>query len=332
MSVLKAYRLKFLSKATLVRSYTLFGAICWACELLGKDLKNLLHGFEKGNPPFLISDPMPLAKSADRELLLFPKPVLPVMKEFRREDDICLKKDRKKIKKAKYVTFKVLKKVLEGEVLEEVDLMDKEEFKVSNNIISLADESPEFKDENALSVRNILNRINMRSENLFTEDYHLFSDRFFLLWFKDEGYEDTVEECLSIIEDNGLGANKNLGWGKVKIEPLEGFDEEFTYLSRKVMQSAKRFITLSPVIPQRGTLDFKDSYYTLEVYKSPTDNTFGGPFIWKRKVIYLKEGSVLKNPKSEGFVGRLKETKAGDFRVFQYGYEFPLEVRNYVQA
>lgn len=325
MSVLKAYRIKFLSKSTPVRSYTLFGAICWAFKLLGGDINDFIQGFEKGDPPFLISDPMPVAKEDNKEFILFPKPALPVMKEFKREDNICLKKDRKKVKKARYVTFRVLREILEGRISEELAFMDQGRFKISDKIISALEEKPKLAEKSDISVRNVLSRINMRSENLFTEEYFLYSDKYFLVWFRREGYDSLLEECFKLIEDNGLGANKNLGWGKVKIEPLKGFEEEVSYLSDKVKES-NRFLTLSPVIPKENSIDFKNSYYTIEVHKSPTDSTFGGPFIWKKKVIYIREGAVIKNSKESGFAGSLRDTEMGDFRVFQYGFEFPLSL------
>ncbi len=330
MPALKAYRLSFLSRATPVRSYTLFGAICWSFKLLGKDLNGLIDSFERGTPPFLISDPMPIAQSNNTRILLFPKPALPVSKEFKREDDIYLKKDRKKVKKATRITFEVLRDVLEGKITEEAAFLDKSKFKISEHIISTTEEEPKLTEATDTSTRNILNRISLKSENLFTEEYHLFSDRFFFIWLINEKYENTLDECFELIQDNGLGANKNIGWGKVRIEPLKGFEKEIRYLSGKV-KKASRFLTLSPVILQKDSIDFERSFYTIEPYKAPTDNTFGGPLIWKRKVIYVKEGAVLKSSKGSGFVGRLKHTDMGDFKVFQYGYEFPLEVKSDVQ-
>ena len=325
--MLKAYRLKFLSKSTSVRAYTFFGAVCWAYKLMGGDLEALLNKFRENNPPFLISSPFPIAESERSLSLVFPKPVLTISDTTEREDNVCKKINRKPIKKAKYVSFSVFTKILEGEIKNEKSLADLQEFEESKGVIVHKSDKAWFEDFTGLSVRNVINRVVVKSENLFTEDYYLFSDRWFLVKFYDETFIPVLEECFKLIEDIGLGANKNLGWGNVRIEPLEGFEEEVNYLDSRVKPSEK-FITLSPVIPKENSLDINNSTYEYETYKSPIDTTFGETFIWKRKVLYLKEGSVLRRNYNFGWVGQAKDVGADDFGVkaFQYGYEFPVAV------
>ncbi len=325
--MLSLYRLKFLSKSTPVRAYTLFGAICWIYRLIGGDLEKLLNDFKNGNPPFIISSPFPIAESSCGLSLVFPKPVLVISDEVRRDYSIYEKIRRKPIKKARYVSFSVFKRILEGEVKEERFISDPEKFEETEKVIVQRGDKACFKDFGGLSVRNVLNRVTMKSENLFTEEYHLFSDKWFLVKFYDNGFKPMLEECFKLIEDTGLGANKNLGWGNVKIEPLEGFDKEMEYLEKKVNRSEK-FITLSPVIPKNETIDIDNSTYEYEIYKSPIDTTFGEALIWKRKVLYLNEGSVLKRRGDDEWVGCVKDVGAGDIgiKAYQYGYEFPVAV------
>lgn len=325
--MLKAYRLKFLSKSTPVRAYTIFGALCWAYRLEGKDLENLLKGFKEGNPPFLVSTPFPIAESKHGYSLIFPKPTMEISKEFSRDDYICGKINRKPLKKAKYVSFGVFKEIIEGKIHQEKDLANTDKYMESGGVIVHAGDKADFKDHEDLSVRNILNRITMKSENLFTERYYLFSDRWFLVKFYDESYVSILEECFKLIEDIGLGANKNLGWGRVKIEPLKGFDEEINYLEGKVKPSA-RFISLSPVIPYKDSLNIDESTYEYEIYKSPVDTTLGATFIWKKKVLYLKEGALLQKKQNRKWTGCLKNVGSEELKVtaYQYGYEFPVAV------
>jgi CRISPR-associated protein Csm4 len=163
----------------------------------------------------------------------------------------------------------------------------------------------------------------MRSENLFTEEVYIYSDKVFFIKFFDREKEKIVKLCFEIIEDMGLGANKNLGWGCIKIRDVtNNFLEEITFLSKKLKHSA-RFMTLSPVLPRRDSLDLRRSYYRTETYKSPVDTTFGGGFIWKKKTLYLSEGSTLM-PSKEGWTGELREVGTEDIKAFQYGYEFPI--------
>ncbi len=327
--MLKAYRLKFLSKSTPIRAYTLFGAICWTYRLAGGDLGDFLKGFSEGNPTFLISSPLPIAEGENRYSLVFPKPTLVISNEFRREDDVCAKINRKPLKKAKYISFGVFKEIVEGKITQEKDLADTRKYEETGGVIVHASDKVCFEDKEDISVRNILNRITMESENLFTEKYHIFSDRWFLIKYYDESYKPIIEECFKLIEDTGLGANKNLGWGSVKIEPLKGFEKEVEYLEGKVKPS-DRFISLSPLIPRRDSIDLEDSTYEYEIYKSPVDTTFGGPFIWKRKVLYLKEGAFITKRENQTWVGQVKDVgaKEGDLEVkaYQYGYEFPVAV------
>ncbi len=326
--MLKAYRLKFLSKSTPVRAYTLFGAICWAYRLMGEDLEKLLDNFKNGNPPFIISSPFPIAESKRGFSLVFPKPVLVISEKAEKDDRLCEKINRKPIKKARYVSFSVFRRIVEGEIKKEKALVNTKMFKETGKVIVQEGDIACFEDFGGLSVRNVLNRITMKSDNLFTEEYYMFSDRWFLVKFYNSDIKPVLEECFKLIEDTGLGANKNLGWGSVKIEPLQGFDEELEYLDSKVIKNAEKIITLSPVIPQKESLNIDDSTYEYEIYKSPIDTTFGETLIWKKKVLYLKEGSVLKKKENSKWIGCIKDVGAKDLGIeaYQYGYEFPIAV------
>jgi hypothetical protein len=61
--MLKAYKITYLSPTSSVRSFTIFGAICWSCKLIhGEEkLKEFLSEF-KENPKFLISSAFPYVK------------------------------------------------------------------------------------------------------------------------------------------------------------------------------------------------------------------------------------------------------------------------------
>ncbi len=338
--MLKLYRIRFLSPATPVRSYTLFGAICWAYRLIGWDVEELCGRFEH-KPPFLISSPFPIVAvevedekgSGVKEIPLLPKPILPIANSFKREDDLCLKVKRKPIKKAEYVTPQALKKLIGHSELEERAFY-KSDYEIpekgKSNFIALKEEGIKrvpSKTRSDISVRNVLNRETMRSENLFTEILNYYPDMWFLVKYFDEGILSKVETCIKLVEDNGLGANKNIGWGNVEIEDsTELFSEFINFIeNRLVMENNNLFMTLSPMLPTEGSMDFSTSYYRVEPYKAPVDTTFGERFIWKKKVLYITEGSTIK-PTSDKFVGHLKDVSALNVKAYQYGLEFPISL------
>jgi len=152
--MLKLYSLKFLSKSTPVRAYTLFGALCWAYRLMGGDIEKLLKGFKEGNPPFLISSPFPIAGSESGHSLVFPKPILPVSEEFERNDEICTKINRKPLKKARYVSFGVFMDIVEGRIREEKALA--EGFEETNGVVVHKSDKALFEDFKGLSVRGLI--------------------------------------------------------------------------------------------------------------------------------------------------------------------------------
>jgi len=336
--MLKLYRIKFLSPATPIRAYTLFGAICWAYSLAGWDVEELCKRFE-ADPPFLISSPFPIVaietkgENQLKEIPLLPKPILPIVNNFRREDDFCLKIKRKSIKKALYITPKALNKLMEFKVLEE-RIFYKSDFEIPEegkaNFIALEEENIErvlSKIKTDISVRNVLNRQTMRSENLFTETLSYYPDMWFAIKYIDENIKESIEICIRLIEDNGLGANKNIGWGSVKIEDTaEQFSKFVKFLESKLaVRGGKLFMTLSPMLPVKNSMDFSNSYYKVEPYKAPVDTTFGETFIWKKKVLYLTEGSTIR-PTSNKFVGHLKDVSALNVKAYQYGLEFPISL------
>lgn len=336
--MLRLYRIRFLSRATPIRAYTLFGAICWSYRLMGWDVEELCKRFEN-NPPFLISSPFPIVavevegekRNKVKELPLLPKPILPIANSFRREDNLCLKVNRKPVKKAEYITPEALKKLIESKELEErtfykSDFEMPEESKAK--FIALKEEKIGrvlFKTKGSMSVRNMLNRETMKSEQLLTENFYYYPDMYFLIKYLDKEIESQIKACIELIEDNGLGANKNIGWGSVKIEEsTNSFKTFLDFIDRRlVVNNDELFMTLSPMLPTKGSIEFSYSYYKVEPYKAPVDTTFGENFIWKRKVLYLTEGSTIK-PTGDRFVGCIKTVSTLNVRAYQYGFEFPI--------
>lgn len=305
--MLKAYRIKHLSPHTEIRSYTLFGAFCWGYSFLkGKrNLKNFLEDFYE-KPKFLISSPFPFIN----EEPVFPKPLL----KLESEENISLieKLKRKPYKKAPFISRSVLEDIIKGEAKTQNDLMKK--YKVENSIIIKENENiGKYESKSVLTIHNQINRIKNISENLYFEKGKLLGqDSFFLVKFFDESFINEFEKILKIVEDFGLGGNKNIGWGKVKIDSL---NKDFSFLENR---KSNFFITLSPIIPAENIIPEK-SLYNFITFKSFTDGTFG-KFKTKNKILYIEEGSILCKSENSDFVGVVKSL--GD--VYQYGLGFPI--------
>ena len=346
--MLKVYTINFLSIASPIRAYTLFGSFCWAYRLAygEKELTKFLEEFRE-SPKFLISSPFPIGKYCEKndenedenickenikETFLFPKPILPLKTECKIPDVpkdgkeylekyICKKRERKSYKKAQFITEDVLKDFINGKINEEATFIEEEKYKVSNKIIYKSSKELKFvfDTKSTLLTKNVINRITLTSENLYTEEGNFYDTQFFLVKFYDNSFIKTFETLLKIIENLGIGKNKNIGWGKVKIKELNAL----SWLD-KYIDNSGNFITLSPVIPTKN-ISIYDSFYEFETYKAPVENTFHS-FLLKQKVIYLKEGSVIKSA-NNNYKGQLKQV-VKEPEVFQYGYEFPLKVKS----
>ena len=343
--MLKVYTINFLSISSPIRAYTIFGSLCWAYKLAygGEKLTRFLEEFRK-NPKFLISSPFPVVKYCEdynekenindiKETFLFPKPILPLKIKCEIPDIpkdrekyleyICKKRERKNYKKARFITEDVLKDFIDGGINEEAKFIEEEKYKVfGKKIIYKSSKELKFLSDIKLTLltKNVINRITSTSENLYTEEGTFYDPQFFLVKFYDNVFIKTFETLLKIIENLGIGKNKNIGWGKIEIKKINALDWLYRYID-----NSGYFMTLSSIIPSKEkNIDIPRSFYEFETYKSPTENTFN-PFLLKQKVIYLKEGSIIKSV-NNNYKGQLKQV-AKNPTIYQYGLEFPIKVK-----
>jgi CRISPR-associated protein Csm4 len=306
--MLKAYKITYLSPASPVRSFTIFGAICWSYKLIhGEEkLKEFLSEFTE-NQKFLISSAFPYVKNK----FLFPKPILPIKGD---STDFKVKIQRKDYKKARFITLEVLKEVIEGSIRYEEDFV---KFKSSSGIIQSENDDLKIEQKRHTQIRNTINRITNASENLFSieSDFKVY-DEYFLVYFIDAGFENEFQRLIKLAEEIGFGGKKSIGWGRVEISNLDPEP-----LKELIDLNADKFITLSPIIPTER-MNPGESYYDIETFKSYTENTFEEEKL-KKKVLYIKEGSVLRK-KDTIMSGQLKEVENG---IYQYGLEFPIGVK-----
>ncbi len=293
-------------------SYTLFGAISWAYNILyGEDiLKEVLDNFEKGHPLFLISSIFP----REQDKYFFPKPNL--KSERTEKTDI----DYKKLKKIKFVDFETLKQVLDGKITNELELHNYLNEKAEENISLLKKDAIPH-----ASIDRIFGTTE-GSGGLFFEEIVALQEGYFFIAVENESIKNELKTIFNLLEDIGLGGNRSIGYGRVKFGEFKEFSEIEKYFKNRT----DKFITLAPVIPEKETYDLQKSYYDYFTFRGAIDNNYGFKDIdiWKDKVLYLSEGSTLNVKNKKSFYGQFYEAKnINGTKIYQYGFAFPLYIQ-----
>lgn len=291
-------------------SYTLFGAICWGIRILfgERTLEDVLEEF-KFDPPFLISSPVLRV----RETFYFPKPSLPggyvdvhTYTEY---------KAIKKVKKARYITQETFKRILDGRITSREELSkelenNKERLYIEQNLPHAS-----------------INRITWTTTGgeLYNEPVYYFGVPFsvFIL-LRNRDRLNLIESALRWVP---LGGNKSTGMGFAEVS----ISEEEGWLKEYVVSKTKRFISLSPHFYD-GSFDLENSYYEPYPFMGSVENFYGRitSSVWKKRVLYIGKGSNISIFDQKDFYGSLKvayEDKNTGKRIYQYGFAFPLYVR-----
>ena len=293
-------------------SYTIFGAISWGYKILygGEKLKSLLGRFSNGNPPFIISSILPIYQ----DKYFFPKPNLKAERE--KNSDI----DYKKLKKLSFVDIEILEKVLEGKIKTELELhKELNQKKLPKISISERDSVPHA------SIDRIFNTTE-GSGGLYFEEVVAIGRGFILIVVENETVKKEIETVFKLLQDIGLGGNRSIGFGRV----FFGSFEEFPQLEKYFLNQTDKFLTLSPIIPEPNTYSLFESFYEYFTFRGAIDNNydFKKVDIWKDKVVYLKEGSMLKTKVKKNFYGLFYKAKdINGTKVYQYGLGFPLYIQ-----
>ncbi len=291
-------------------SYTLFGAISWGYLLLyGEDkLNKLLSRFRNKDVPFLISSLLP----RENDKYYFPKPNLRAKREKKSSADY------KRLKKIRYIELSIFKDVLDGKIKNELELNKELE---KQNQISLFDKT-------AIPHASIdrIRGTTKETEGFYFEEVVSLKEGYILFLFFDETVKKEIRAVLNLLQDIGLGGNRSIGYGKV----IFGEFQEFKDLEAYLFNRSDRFITLSPLIPEKEIYDLSDSYYEYFTFRGAVDNNYGfkNVDIWKDKVIYLKEGSTLKVKNGKDVYGQFYKAKEINGKeIYQYGLAFPLFIQ-----
>ncbi|SNR62962.1 type III-A CRISPR-associated RAMP protein Csm4 [Desulfurobacterium atlanticum] len=300
-------------------SYTLFSAICWGLKFLYGDdyVKELVNMVSSSK--FFISSLMPV--DIEKKKFFYFKPELEPVIE--RETDPEKRSERrtmqKKFKKKKFIDFLSLKKILDGVIKTELELMNFLVDENGNETFYISLEFPHVS----------IDRFSMTAkEGLFFYESAVFIESGYFIVFAEEEILNAVEKSLTLLKDWGIGGNRNIGYGAFNFEILK--DEELNILSDyfiRYFNGATSFITLSPVIPT-SNIDFSKSMYSLYTFKGAAEYDFQKDVLWKRKVFYMKEGAVIKRKKTDETAGAILDVSPEpSVSIFQYGLEFPLCLR-----
>lgn len=341
---------------SLPTSDTIFGAICWGIrQLYGEgELKLLLEKFSVDKRKFVVSSAFPVLITPKGNVYLYSKPILPdpkveemekmaedyegkILEDFKGNSNIenrtqlskkVLVGKYKKFKKVEYVSETLFKRLISGNSMAEL-------FKqYLNNKIKVKDEmllvtSDEYFKEKIFSsrvkIRNKIDRLALSTalagELYYEKEIYLNSTLaklYFLIMTEDIDFFSPVFRWLS---DTGIGGNRTVGKGHYDIKKSEG---EISLLS---IEDSNVFITLSRYLPEDGEINWEEeNYYELLPYQSRFDTMFfkGGEFL-KKRIIYLKEGSVLSFREKKEYYGRFLEVaKFQDNNIYQNGLSFPI--------
>ncbi|WP_456393653.1 type III-A CRISPR-associated RAMP protein Csm4 [Persephonella sp.] len=293
-------------------SYTIFGAICWGYLLLyGEEkLNRLINQFVEGNIPFLLSSIFPRKGKS----YFFPKPNLKAIREENGEIDY------KKLKRIKYIDIETLKKVLNGQIKTESEL-HKEINNKSLSEISVAqgDSIPHASIDRFSSTTS-------GEGGLYFEDAVAVNESFFLIAIIDNEIMRSLKAVFNLLQDIGIGGNRSIGYGRVVFGDIEPFPE----LEKYIKDQTNKFITIAPIIPEENTYKLSDSYWDYFTFQGAIDNNyaFKNVDIWKEKVFYIKEGSVMTVSDPKSFYGSFYPAKEINGRkIYQYGLAFPLFIQ-----
>jgi len=325
----------------MVRSDTLFGAICWGYRnLFGEDeLITLLEKFDSGTPPFILSSCFPWLTDGEKRVYFFPKPLAEDKFMDMTRDEVAA---YSKIKKLKYVPEEIFRLLIEGKIGDikakrtKIKRGQKWVFDIHGgryiieNDIAIPEGAVNEKRIGRLHKvkevpRNSINRLTMATDdNLFFREEMFFNENagFFFLIKGSNGELSKIKAAVRYVEDRGIGGEISVGKGHIEIidfEDFEGFKEE-----------GSNFVTLSLYCPQKDELsDFNGSnvWYEPVVRKGKIENAFvRGVKPWKDKVLMFAEGSTFPST-GRAYYGCCPIVKKTPHHVRQYGYAFPVQMK-----
>jgi CRISPR-associated protein Csm4 len=322
---------------------TLFSALCLTLLELNEDLSQFLDRFPRqrfdqgrpgvmasGIPPFRLASAFPFWASAKGEhVFFFPKPFLPLLRPSAAAD----LRQAKALKRIQFVSQPLFEAWLAGEKLE----FDAGHL-IQGGKIWLTPAERQRIDADTLWVEETRPHVTVDrrsgASQVFAVGQVRFAPRaglFFLVAYRDEGWQPRLEKALRALGDSGIGGERSTGRGQFRLEIVEPF-------ALKAPSEANAFTTLSLYWPpeqevQAGILE--GAAYGLSMRRgwiaSPQ-----GMNLRRRGVRMLSEGSVFPRPPQ----GALVDVKPLDpeevpnvpHDVWRYGLAFPWPCRRHMEG
>ncbi|NPA14326.1 MAG: hypothetical protein GXN97_03990 [Aquificae bacterium] len=262
----------------------------------------------------------------------------------------------KQFKKIRYLPWEIFKKILVGEIKTEKDLLKglagyllKREIKTDEELLEeknlqkllecYVKKSPKLVETDA-TVKTAIHRLTATAAEgqLFNETIRISPKFNILVAVYNKKWWEKAKKALRVVK---LGGNKTVGYGRFTFEEVP--DNLLREIKPFVENTTHTAITLSPTFYEEN-IDIEESFYEPYVKRPAVDKTYGyfdANFIrlpvWKNILLYLKEGAYLKLKQPKPFIGCLKpaleyppENKSSEGEkivIYQYGYGFPLFVR-----
>jgi CRISPR-associated protein Csm4 len=337
---MKMYQIKLVPLSSIFQCFptsdTLFGAICWGIKRIYGEttLCEILNDFPK-KPKFVISSSFPYLEGNKSSITFFPKPVFTGVKisdinEISGND----KKSKvdiigryKKFKTVEYVSGSVFNEILDG--FSEKFLFKRflnEEYVISSGILMEREKLEEcFNSSNViysieLVQKNSIDRLRMSTgeigQTFYQQEY--YTSNSFRLHFLIKTEElNFFMPVFRYLEDKGIGGNRSTGKGRYKIEVIgeikigDDSSSKFVTLSRYIMDMDEAEPISYEIFPIRSKVD--------------SEAEFKGEDVWKSRVMYIKEGSIIEAKQKKEFYGKIPIVKEIDGKkIYQNGIAFPV--------
>ena len=321
---------------TYVPADTLFSAICqtWATFYGTESLTDFLSKYNEDGTvlPFTLTSAFPFAQ----DVYHFPKPLT-----FRGSEDTS-EKGKKEIKRVQFVSDNIFRSIIAGNTSdfadapfingEKVWISCEEEARQKAAVskrLNVAEEK--LKDDDLIIWKpDTRARVTIGSQNAGSQIWHVETVQFNTdcgLWFAAEFDSDEtrekIETLLRVLGDNGIGGERNAGYGMFK------FSNENT-IDLPTAEAGNPFVTLSPICPksheQLSVLLNGDVAYAINPLTGWVSTT--GSASRRKQVNMFTEGSVL-NAGEEQRIGSLVDLSPNGYAhpVYRYGYAWQVGIK-----
>ena len=303
---------------TYISADTLFSAICqmWTTFYDTASLTDFLNPYtaENGSLPFTLTSAFPFA----HDIYLFPKPLI-------------FKSTSKKNKRVQFVSRSLFENIITGNP-PTFNEKDEKNVITGEKVWVNSEEKKQLKKamDEKLNVWETTTRPRVSIDRQTEESsiWHVETVQFNKccgLWFAvnydSDETKQKIETLLRVLGDNGIGGERNAGYGLFDFTPAE--------LDIPTAEDSTQFVTLSPICPKSSEqlehLLKGDIAYNL----NPLTGWVGSHGTYKRRkqINMFTEGSVLNA--SDESIGRLVDLKPDNWThpVYRYGYAWQVGIK-----